>query len=242
MSIKKGYASCRLIFFSMKISKVVRDFEKIFADHPDLLRRVKEAMGNEIIGVHDDDYEAQYHLALTLFEGYNIERNPDMAADILMRLANIGFLNAQYEIATRLASGFGIEKDESSAFDWFFKTACQGHRQAQYATGLFYYEGGPVVADPFEALYWFQKAAFNNEPLAQHNLGCMYLEGIVVPKSNLWAYAWLWLALNNGVNVEPGLPLQLIRTFSDTEKEESGQIFNRIVEKIRKFNYDALPV
>jgi FOG: TPR repeat, SEL1 subfamily len=90
-----------------------------------------------------------------------------LAAQNILKSAELGFDKAQQLIGIMYERGEGLEKNLSLAFQWTKKAAEQENTRAQIMMGMFYIKGQVVTANTDEAIRWTQRAAQNGDPDAK---------------------------------------------------------------------------
>ncbi|MBR4824785.1 MAG: sel1 repeat family protein [Spirochaetaceae bacterium] len=101
---------------------------------------------------YPNNSEAVYYLSRQ-YDGLTIKNstpNPEKAAEIILRAAELGNTNAQYEIGKLYEVGLGVEKDIEKSKKWIGKASEQGHEGAiytlQYITNPSFFDNGkPVI-------------------------------------------------------------------------------------------------
>jgi len=81
--------------------------------------------------------------------------------------------------------------------------AKKGDAQAQYSLGMMYSNGNQVKKDFKEAAKWWRKSAEQGHALSQAFLALSYFRGEGVPKDLITGYAWIHIAVINGVANDP---------------------------------------
>jgi len=114
--------------------------------------------------------------------------------------ADKGILEAQFNLGLAYEEGRGVKKDESQAVRWYRQAADRGFARAQYNLGLLLEDGRGVEKNLAAAAALYQQAALAGHAPAMNNLGLMYSQGRGgLPGDPVLAYAWLSLAVENGV-------------------------------------------
>ena len=135
--------------------------------------------------------------------------------------AEQGDAEAQWNLGLSYYNGDGVRQDYEEAAKWYRKAAAQGYAKAKKNLGELYYELGNIgyhIADNYDtdppgksgiekmnraikkkeayvkASKWYLKAANEGHAGAQRKLGMMYSKGEGVPKNDIEAYAWFFLA------------------------------------------------
>lgn len=119
-----------------------------------------------------DNWEAQFDLALLFRSGEGVPKDPSRAFSLFEKVAKLA------------------DKKEGfiplAAFD------------AQAILGMMWSLGEGVPKDDAKAVEWYQRAASAGQTSAQQNLGVAYLRGEGVATDNVLAYAWSNLAGGQG--------------------------------------------
>ena len=74
---------------------------------------------------------AQHNLAVMLFRGDGVERDPEAAVEWYRKAAEQGLPEAQTALGDLYARGIGVAADPEAARAWYEKAAAQGHAPAQ---------------------------------------------------------------------------------------------------------------
>lgn len=115
--------------------------------------------------------------------------------------AKSGDVASQSSVAVMYANGQGVVKDEAEARKWMRKAAEQNDSRSQRNLYLIYSQGDLGVSkDQTEAMKWLMKAVEQNEAQAQYFLGAELLKGKNMPTDIAQAYAWVKIALLNGIH------------------------------------------
>jgi TPR repeat protein len=122
------------------------------------------------------------------------------AAKWFRQAADRGVVQAQYNLALAYEQGRGVGKDEPAAQKWYRLAAAQGYSRARYNLGLMLEDGRGSAPDLAGAAELYHLAALQGLGLAQNNYGILLAEGKGgLPADPAGAYAWLALAVENGV-------------------------------------------
>lgn len=122
----------------------------------------------------------------------------DLAAELLLPLAQTGHASAQYYVALMYDQGVGVEQDSGIAIRWYKRSAEAGHIDAQYNLGVAYARGNGVQRDLAQAAQWWQRSARQGNVDAQYNLGLLYFQGKGVDKNIRAAARWWQQAAARG--------------------------------------------
>lgn len=117
-----------------------------------------------------------------------------------------------YRLGEEYRDGKVVTRDLEKAYDYYKIAAERGDPRAQMDLGSMYDNGTGIPKDPQFAAKWYEAAAKQGMPEAQYNIAVMYEEGIGVPQSDVKAYMYLLLAIQNGFT-----------TFATTELEKLSQ-------------------
>lgn len=136
---------------------------------------------------------AQYELAMRLFEGRGLAKDPPAAARWFERAASLGLAPAQYRLGSMYEKGIGLTRDSVAAKHWYLKAAGAGNARA--AHNLAVMSADPPEGDPNypEAVKWFRRAAEFGVRDSQYNLAILYARGLGVEKD--LGQSWLWFSL-----------------------------------------------
>ena len=106
----------------------------------------------------EQGYIGAYHDLGNLYLIYNMEREPDKAAEWFAKGAEAGDSFSAFDLAKMYETGDGVEQSYAKAFDLYMQYS-DYHSEAQYNLGRYYEEGLGVEADREQAIAWYQKAA-----------------------------------------------------------------------------------
>ena len=110
--------------------------------------------------------EADYQKGLRLYSGEGVERNFGEAAQLFLKAAEAGHMEAQFNLGIMNFIGQTGGQDFANAAKWFERAASGGHAQAQYNLGFLYYEGKGVEQDLQTAFDWIARSADQGYPKA----------------------------------------------------------------------------
>ena len=136
---------------------------------------------------------AEYELAMRLFEGRGLPKDQPAAARWFERAASLGLAPAQYRLGSMYEKGIGVTRDPAAAKRWYLKAAEAGNARAAHNLAVMSAEPGEGAPNYPEAVKWFRRAAELGVRDSQYNLAILYARGLGVEK-NL-GQAWLWLSL-----------------------------------------------
>ena len=136
---------------------------------------------------------AQYELAMRLFEGRGLPRDQPAAARWFERAASLGLAPAQYRLGSMYEKGTGVTRDPAAAKRWYLKAAEAGNARAAHNLAVMSAEPGEGAPNYSEAAKWFRKAAELGVRDSQYNLAILYARGLGVEKD--LGQSWLWLSL-----------------------------------------------
>jgi localization factor PodJL len=136
---------------------------------------------------------AQFELAMRLFEGRGLPKDQPAAARWFERAASLGLAPAQYRLGSMYEKGVGVTRDPGFAKRWYLKAAQAGNARA--AHNLAVMSADPSSDEPNypEAAKWFRKAAELGVRDSQYNLAILYARGLGVEKD--LGQSWLWFSL-----------------------------------------------
>jgi hypothetical protein len=143
---------------------------------------------------------AQYALASRYAAGSGISKDTKESVRLLADAAGQGFLLAEMLLGKSYESGYkylGIDKDIRKAIYWYQQAAVQCDA-CQYELWRIYYNGLGVEKDYAEAARFLKRAAEAGLPKAQMQLAFRYNKGEGVPKDNVQAYMWFYIAEKGG--------------------------------------------
>lgn len=103
--------------------------------------------------------EADYQQGLRLYSGEGVDRNFGEAAQLFLKAAEAGHMEAQFNLGIMNFIGQTGGQDFANAAKWFERAANNGHAQAQYNLGFLYYEGKGVEQDLQTAFDWIARSA-----------------------------------------------------------------------------------
>lgn len=162
---------------------------------------------------------AQYALSSEFAAGTNVTQDYKEAFRLLSDAGKQGFVLAQMQLGRMYEAGYPrleINQDISTAITWY-RQAAEQCDICQYELGRIYYLGSGVDKDHTEAAKYFKKAAEGGLPKAQMQLAFRYLNGEGVPKNNIDAYMWLYIAAKLGEPIAKDTLPPLSRKMSRSE-------------------------
>ena len=119
----------------------------------------------------EDCPEALYRLGTMNLHGIGTEKNPELAAELFSRGAQLEHPNSQYELGMLFLEKDGpIAQDERAAFFWFNRAASKGCAQAQRQLAVCYENGTGCDTDLEKALVLYREAARNGDVEARRRL------------------------------------------------------------------------
>ena len=136
---------------------------------------------------------AQYELAMRLFEGRGLPKDQPAAARWFERAASLGLAPAQYRLGSMYEKGIGVTRDPAAAKRWYLKAAEAGNARAAHNLAVMSAEPGDGAPNYPEAVKWFRRAAELGVRDSQYNLAILYARGLGVEKD--LGQSWLWLSL-----------------------------------------------
>ena len=143
---------------------------------------------------------AQFNVGNMYATGNGTNLDLLQAAKWFRQAADRGVAQAQYNLALAYERGSGLAKDEAAAQQWYRQAAAQGYARARYNLGLMLEDGRGSAVDLAGAADLYHLAALQGLGLAQNNYGILLAEGKGgLPADLSGAYAWLALAVENGV-------------------------------------------
>ncbi|HEY1783280.1 MAG TPA: hypothetical protein VGG79_23155 [Roseiarcus sp.] len=142
---------------------------------------------------------AQYELAMRLFEGRGPAKDQSAAARWFERAASLGLAPAQYRLGSMYEKGIGVAVDPAAAKRWYLKAAEAGNARAAHNLAVMNADpGGGGEPNYVEAAKWFRKAAELGVRDSQYNLGILYSRGLGVEKDLRQSFLWFALAAQQG--------------------------------------------
>ena len=141
---------------------------------------------------------AQYELAMRLFEGREAPKDQPAAARWFERAAWLGFAPAQYRLGSMYEKGIGVTRDPGVAMRWYLKAAQAGNARAAHNLAVMSAEPSGGEPNYPEAAKWFRKAGELGVRDSQYNLATLYARGLGVEKDLGQALLWFSLAAQQG--------------------------------------------
>lgn len=149
---------------------------------------------------------ALYDLGLMYLHGTGVKRNPERAAKILARAAELS-LNIQSNSSSNIASNLLPSDSEAlnnsqapsvkplpanapAYIKQLLKKAQQGDAEAQQTLGEIYFGGTDLPQDYSQAFYWFKQSADQGNSQAAFAISNMYQKGLGVPQDSGKAKTW----------------------------------------------------
>jgi localization factor PodJL len=136
---------------------------------------------------------AQYELAMRLFEGREAPKDQLAAARWFERAALLGFAPAQYRVGSMYEKGIGVTRDLAVAKRWYLKAAQAGNARAAHNLAVMSADPGGGEPNYPEAAKWFRRAGELGVRDSQYNLAILYARGLGVEKD--LGQSWLWFSL-----------------------------------------------
>jgi localization factor PodJL len=136
---------------------------------------------------------AQYEVAMRLFEGRGLSKDQPAAARWFERAGSLGLAPAQYRLGSMYEKGIGVSRDPAAAKRWYLKAADAGNARAAHNLAVMSAEPGDGPPNYPDAATWFRKAAELGVRDSQYNLAILYARGLGVEKD--LGQSWLWFAL-----------------------------------------------
>jgi TPR repeat protein len=146
--------------------------------------------------------QAQFNVGNLYAAGQGVAPDPFEAALWFRLAARQGLAEAQYNLALAYEAGRGVPKNEEQAQTYFRAAAMQGHVRASYNLALMLEGGLGSAPDLGAAAELYRAAALKGFGPAQNNYGIMLAKGRGVAPNLPEAYAWLSLAVENGISPE----------------------------------------
>lgn len=116
-------------------------------------QRMVEATREQLLLLaHEEQHPLAMRVASLWYrDGQGIERDPDLALNLLSDAARQGEVKAQYELAKMYQDGVVVERDSQEAVRWMRRAADQGFVDAQMALAMLYLQGEIVKANQEES-------------------------------------------------------------------------------------------
>ncbi|HIG44330.1 MAG: SPOR domain-containing protein [bacterium] len=138
---------------------------------------------------------------------------------------------ALYNLGQIYRRGLGVEPDLAVAEQYYRRAAELGHPHAQGNLGSIYYSRSPVDMD--QVLYYWQKAAEGGDIQSQYLLGIQYSQGKHIKQDHLFAYAWVKLAIDSGLeNAKYALDV-LSLSLSENDIKRGDELARQFSEETR---------
>ena len=119
----------------------------------------------------EDCPEALYRLGVWNLNGIGTKKDPELAAELFSRGAQLDHLNCQYELGMMFLQKDGpIARDDKAAFFWFNRAASKGSAPAQRQLAVCYENGTGCDIDLEKALTLYHEAARNGDVEARRRL------------------------------------------------------------------------
>ena len=141
---------------------------------------------------------AQYELAMRLFEGRGAPKDQAAAAGWFERAASLGLAPAQYRLGSMYEKGIGVTRDPAVAKRWYLTAAQAGNARAAHNLAVMSAEPGAGEPNYPEAAKWFRKAGEFGVRDSQYNLAILYARGLGVEKDLGQSFLWFSLAAQQG--------------------------------------------
>ena len=141
---------------------------------------------------------AQYELAMRLFEGRGLPKDQPAAARWFERAASLGLAPAQYRLGSMYEKGIGVTRDPAAAKRWYLKAAEAGNARAAHNLAVMSAEPAEGAPNYPEAVKWFRRAAELGVRDSQYNLAILYARGLGVEKDLGQSLLWFSLAAQQG--------------------------------------------
>jgi localization factor PodJL len=141
---------------------------------------------------------AQYELAMRLFEGRGLPKDQPAAARWFERAASLGLAPAQYRLGSMYEKGNGVTPDPAVAKRWYLKAAEVGNARAAHNLAVMNADPGGGEPNYPEAAKWFRRAAELGVRDSQYNLAILYARGLGVEKDLGQSFLWFALAAQQG--------------------------------------------
>jgi TPR repeat protein len=110
-------------------------------------------------------------LGLCLLFGKGVEKNQELAVEILKPSSDRGHATAQFGLGYCYHMGEGVRFNGDEAFRLYKLSAEQNHATAQNNLGVCFFNGIGTYIDKPAALAWFERAAREKQSMAQCWMG-----------------------------------------------------------------------
>jgi len=161
--------------------------------------------------------EAQFQLAELLLPRKQPQSLQE-AADLYLKAARQGNMQAAGRIGTLYATAQGIERDTMQALEWLKKAANSGLSQAQGNLGIMLAEAG----DDQQAIDWLSKAASSGVAAAQNNLAVMLMLGRGGKKDMRGGLKWIKAAAESDHLAQYNLGFMYLRGVGVLQDEDAA--------------------
>jgi len=175
--------------------------------------------------------QTQYLLGYMYKNGEGRTKDIKAAQKWFGKAAQSGHALSQLELAKILLKDSAVEGNLRLALKWFRKASDGNIAEATFHLARFYERGLIVKTNESKSLELYKKAAISGISVAQFNLGLLMATSKELDRDKLISsWAWLSLALENGVlNSEKALA-KVTKTLSPIELDKGI----RLLEQIRK--------
>jgi len=160
---------------------------------------------------------AQFHLAELLLHRNSPQLLPE-TADLYLKAARQGHMQAAAKIGAMYAIGQGIKQNRAEAVSWLEKAASSGQSPAQSNLGI-------LLASEHQdkqAVAWLNKAAQSGQADAQNNLAVMLALGRGIKQDMHAALKWLKKADEEDALAQYNLGLLYVRGIGMLQQKESA--------------------
>jgi TPR repeat protein len=191
-----------------------------------------EALRWFTMAAEKNDHEAETNLGIAYREGYGVTRNYDLAYKWLDRAAQAGNPAAIFHLGVMYEHEMLIGEEEDAWIDLYESAAELGYGPAQARLGHMYETGVGFERSLDDAIYWYNQASLRGETTAQISLALLYMEGEGVPKDPVQAHALLSIASFLGNRGATSLILDLTKTMTKEQVDQSQAIASDMLAKI----------
>ena len=175
--IKKGY--CLFDIKDYLMHSFCEDFEHLYEKNKD----------NDFL----------YEHALLLRKIGNKNKGEDIKHfQIMLNLANQGYVKAYYSLGLCYADGYGTEQDLKKAYEYLLLGASNGYLLAYNALGVMYYSGEYVKEDKAKSFEIMLECAERGLAVSQVNVALAYYYGTSTSKDYQKAFHYASLAASQG--------------------------------------------
>lgn len=142
--------------------------------------------------------EVIYDKADRYRNGFGVDKNHRLAAELYLEAADMGHTQSQVQLAYMYRDGFGVNQDYVESVKWLERAAGSGNKQAVGSLGYMYLKGWGVERNYRRAYEMLLEAAEAGHAFAMGNIGYMHQKGLYVERSSTLAREWYEKGASNG--------------------------------------------